>query len=187
MYRFEEVESDHLLVSRDAKFMTDMYDGGRRNLLYNEVVVQDDDEATDQDCSQHNQADPENKESAQEKEVKSDSKRHERFQSLEKATKVSRPKLHSQYQSLEEMSATAQDFEVACVVDSVEEMPITFKSAMESNDAAKWKEACSLERTCSTRLGRLCSCQNDVMQLTIDGYIASRISKLVKSSGTRRV
>ena len=76
VYRFEEVESDHLLVSCDAKFMTDMYDGGRRDLLYNEVVVQDDDEATDQDCSQHNQADPENKESAQEKEVKSDSKRH---------------------------------------------------------------------------------------------------------------
>ena len=58
---------------------------------------------------------------------------------------MSRPKLHSQYQSLEEMSATAQDFEAAYVVDLVEEMPIKFKSAMESNDAAKWKEACSLE------------------------------------------
>ena len=43
------------------------------------------------------------------------------------------------------MSATAQDFEAAYVVDSVGEMPTSFKSAMESNDAAKWKEACSLE------------------------------------------
>ena len=43
------------------------------------------------------------------------------------------------------MSATAQDFEAAYVVNSIEEMPTTFKSALESNNAAKWKEACSLE------------------------------------------
>ena len=43
------------------------------------------------------------------------------------------------------MSATAQDFEAAYVVDSVGEMPTSFKSAMESNNAAEWKEACSLE------------------------------------------
>ena len=43
------------------------------------------------------------------------------------------------------MSATAQDFEAAYVVNSVGEMPTTFKSAMESNNAAEWKEACSLE------------------------------------------
>ena len=43
------------------------------------------------------------------------------------------------------MSATAQDFEAAYVVDSVGEMPTTFKSAMKSNDAAKWKEVSSLE------------------------------------------
>ena len=43
------------------------------------------------------------------------------------------------------MSATAQDFEAAYVVDSVGEMPTTFKSAMESKDAAEWKEACDLE------------------------------------------
>lgn len=30
-------------------------------------------------------------------------------------------------------------------MDSVGEMPTTFKSAMESNDAAKWKEAGKLE------------------------------------------
>ena len=43
------------------------------------------------------------------------------------------------------MSAIAQDFDAAYIVDSVGEMPTTFKSAMESNDAAKWKEACNLE------------------------------------------
>ena len=30
-------------------------------------------------------------------------------------------------------------------MDSVVKMPITFKLEMESSDAAKWKEACSLE------------------------------------------
>ncbi|KAG2958877.1 hypothetical protein PC123_g29053 [Phytophthora cactorum] len=46
------------------------------------------------------------------------------------------------------MSAAAQesqDFEAAYVVDSVGEMPTTFKSAMESSDAIKWKEACDSE------------------------------------------
>ena len=41
-----------MLVSRDAKFMEDTFDGGRsgRN---NEVVVQNDDEATDYLSPQH--------------------------------------------------------------------------------------------------------------------------------------
>ncbi|OWZ00175.1 Integrase, catalytic core protein, partial [Phytophthora megakarya] len=46
------------------------------------------------------------------------------------------------------MSAAAQesqDFEAAFVVDSVGEMPTTFKSVMESSDAVKWKEACDSE------------------------------------------
>uniref|UniRef100_A0AAV1U9J1 Reverse transcriptase Ty1/copia-type domain-containing protein n=1 Tax=Peronospora matthiolae TaxID=2874970 RepID=A0AAV1U9J1_9STRA len=46
------------------------------------------------------------------------------------------------------MSAVAQveeDFETAYVVDSVGDMPTTFKSAMESNNAVKWKEACDSE------------------------------------------
>lgn len=60
-------------------------------------------------------------------------------------TEVPRSKRQSRYQSLEEMSATAQNVEAAYVVDSVGEMPTTFKSAMESNDAAKWKEACESE------------------------------------------
>ena len=144
-YRFEEVDSNRVLVSRDAKFMEDTFDGGRCDRRNNEVVVQDDDEATDQDSSQHDETDHEHEESAQEDEIEPGNKRHQRTQSLEKATEVPRSKRHSRYQSLEEMSATAQDFEAAYVVDSVGEMPTTFESAMESNDAAKWKEACSLE------------------------------------------
>ena len=37
------------------------------------------------------------------------------------------------------------DFEAAYVVDSVGEMPTTFKSATESSNEAKWKEACDSE------------------------------------------
>ncbi|CAI5725945.1 unnamed protein product [Peronospora destructor] len=50
--------------------------------------------------------------------------------------------------SLDEMSAVAHgigDFEAAFVMDSVGEVPTTFKSAMKSNNAAKWKEACNSE------------------------------------------
>jgi hypothetical protein len=31
-YRFEEIKSGHVLVSRDARFMEDVLDGGRRSL-----------------------------------------------------------------------------------------------------------------------------------------------------------
>ena len=76
--------------------MKDTFDDGRRDRRYNEVVVQDDDEeTTDQSYSQHDQTDPENEESAQEEEVKSGSKRHQRTQSLENATEVPKPKRHS--------------------------------------------------------------------------------------------
>lgn len=75
-YRFEEVESGRVLVSRDAKFMEDTFDSGRRGLRYNEVVVQVDNEVFGQDSPQHDQTDYETEESAQEEEVESGSKRH---------------------------------------------------------------------------------------------------------------
>ena len=81
----------------------------------------------------------------------SGSKRHQRTQSLEKAAQVPRAKRSTNYkrhQGLEEMSATAQEcpsFEAAHIMDSVGEMPTTFKSAMESDDASKWREACDSE------------------------------------------
>ena len=90
-----------MLVSRDAKFMEDTFDSGRRDRRYNEVTVQDDNEATDQDFPRHDQTDHETEESEQEEEVESGSKRHQRTQSLEKATGVPRYKRPSR--SLEEM------------------------------------------------------------------------------------
>ena len=60
-----------------------------------------------------------------------------------------RAKLQSRLQTLKEMSAVAsgqeEDFEAAYVVNSVGELTTTFKSAMESSNADKWKEACDLE------------------------------------------
>uniref|UniRef100_A0AAV1TVM9 Reverse transcriptase Ty1/copia-type domain-containing protein n=1 Tax=Peronospora matthiolae TaxID=2874970 RepID=A0AAV1TVM9_9STRA len=77
---------------------------------------------------------------------KSNIKRHTRTQSLEKATVIPSPKRRTyRGPSLEHVSAAAMDFEAAYIVDSVGETPTTFKSAMESSDSGKWKEACDLE------------------------------------------
>ena len=48
------------------------------------------------------------------------------------------------------MSAVAQvedDFEKAYVLDSVVDMPTTFKSAMESSNSVKWKERATRKST----------------------------------------
>uniref|UniRef100_A0AAV1TII3 Reverse transcriptase Ty1/copia-type domain-containing protein n=1 Tax=Peronospora matthiolae TaxID=2874970 RepID=A0AAV1TII3_9STRA len=77
---------------------------------------------------------------------KSNIKRHTRTQSLEKATVIPSPKRRTyRGPSLEHVSAAAMDFEAAYIVDSVGETPTTFKSAMESSDSGKWKEACDSE------------------------------------------
>lgn len=83
----------------------------------------------------------------------SGAKRHTRNQSLEKVTETPRSKRHApcyQRSTLEDMSAPAISeenggFEAAHVIYSVGEMPTTYKSAMESDDACKWKEACDSE------------------------------------------
>uniref|UniRef100_H3HA05 Integrase catalytic domain-containing protein n=1 Tax=Phytophthora ramorum TaxID=164328 RepID=H3HA05_PHYRM len=277
-YRFEELESSRVLVSRDAQFMEDVFDSGRRDYHQREVVVIQDEEATDQDSSQSDEDDneeEEEEEAARDEDFGPGNKRHPRTQSLEEATDVpsakryasqmwlkvflcelgemasdeavkiyednqgsialaKNPQFHkrtkhidiryhfvrekvedgqvvlqyvsttdmladmmtkaipatqfsvlrtklgihgaiavessgsvvkkapraaavyrakryasqSRHQTLDEMSAAAQesqDFEAAYVVDSVGEMPTTFKSAMESSDAVKWKEACDSE------------------------------------------
>ncbi|TJX12677.1 hypothetical protein E9840_12290, partial [Tissierella creatinini] len=90
-------------------------------------------------------------EAARNQDFEPGSKRHPRTQSLEEAVEVPSAKRYAvprRQQPLDEMSAAAQekeDFEAAYVVDSVGEMPTTFKSAMESSDADKWKEACDSE------------------------------------------
>uniref|UniRef100_H3H925 Integrase catalytic domain-containing protein n=1 Tax=Phytophthora ramorum TaxID=164328 RepID=H3H925_PHYRM len=126
-YRFEELESSRVLVSRDAQFMEDVFDGGRRDYHQREVVVIQDEETTDQDSSQSDENDNEEKEeeeAARDEDVGPGNKRHPRTQSLEEATEVPSAKRYasqSRHQTLDEMSAAAQesqDFEAAYVVDS---------------------------------------------------------------------
>ncbi|KAG6590559.1 gag-pol polyprotein [Phytophthora cinnamomi] len=154
-YRFEEIESGRVLVSRDAQFMEDVFDGGRRKYATKEVVIglpdEDDEDATDEETPSESDEDGSEDEAARDEDFEPGSKRHPRTQSLEEAVEVPRAKRYAPQNgrsTLDEMSAAAQesqDFEAAYVVDSVGEMPTTFKSAMESSDAAKWKEACDSE------------------------------------------
>ena len=144
-YRFEELESCRILVSRDAQFMEDVFDTGKRKYDQQDVIIEDE-EATDGESPQEEEED-----TAQDIDMESSSKRHQRTQSLEKATDTPSAKRSTAYkgrQGLDEMSAAAQDitnYEAAYVMDSVGDMPTTFKSAMESSDAMKWKEACNSE------------------------------------------
>ncbi|KAG6604645.1 Gag-pol Polyprotein [Phytophthora cinnamomi] len=154
-YRFEEIESGRVLVSHDAQFMEDVFDGGRRKYATKEVVIglpdEDDEDATDEETPSESGEDGSEGETARGEDFEPGSKRHPRTQSLEEAVEVPRAKRYAPQNgrpTLDEMSAAAQesqDFEAAYVVDSVGEMPTTFKSAMESSDAAKWKEACDSE------------------------------------------
>ncbi|KAG2796965.1 hypothetical protein PC113_g25075 [Phytophthora cactorum] len=131
--------------------MEDVFDGGRREYAPKEVLVDlHDEDATDEEVSSGSDRneDEDEDEAARDEDFEPGSKRHPRTQSLEEAVEVPSAKRQSRHQTLDEMSAAAQesqDFEAAYVVDSVGEMPTTFKSAMESSDAIKWKEACDSE------------------------------------------
>ena len=65
-----------MLVSHDAKFMEDTFDSGKRDRRNNEAVVQDDDEANDQEFPQHDETDHDYEEYSQDEEIESGSKRH---------------------------------------------------------------------------------------------------------------
>ena len=138
------MESCRILVSRDAQFMEDVFDTGKRKYDQQNVIIEDE-EATDGESPQAAE------DTAQDIDMESSSKRHQRTQSLEKATDTPSAKRSTAYkgcQGLDEMSAAAQDitnYEAVYVMDSVGDMPTTFKSAMESSDAMKWKEACNTE------------------------------------------
>lgn len=69
--RFREVESGRVLVSCDAKLMKDTFDSGRRDRHYNEVVDQDDYDATHQNSPHHERTDYETDKLVQEQEVES--------------------------------------------------------------------------------------------------------------------
>uniref|UniRef100_A0AAV1V177 Uncharacterized protein n=1 Tax=Peronospora matthiolae TaxID=2874970 RepID=A0AAV1V177_9STRA len=49
--RFEEIKSCRVLVSRDAQFMEDVFDSGRRDYVQAEVVLEDEEGSTDEDSS----------------------------------------------------------------------------------------------------------------------------------------
>uniref|UniRef100_A0AAV1UIH7 Reverse transcriptase Ty1/copia-type domain-containing protein n=1 Tax=Peronospora matthiolae TaxID=2874970 RepID=A0AAV1UIH7_9STRA len=59
-YRFEEIKSGRVLVSRDAHFMEDVFDSGRRDYVKAEVVLEDEESSTDEDSSCSNKEEEEN-------------------------------------------------------------------------------------------------------------------------------
>uniref|UniRef100_A0AAV1TY97 Reverse transcriptase Ty1/copia-type domain-containing protein n=1 Tax=Peronospora matthiolae TaxID=2874970 RepID=A0AAV1TY97_9STRA len=59
-YRFEEIRSGRVLVSRDAQFMEDVFDSGRRDYVQAEVVLEDEEGTTDEDSSCSNKEEEEN-------------------------------------------------------------------------------------------------------------------------------
>uniref|UniRef100_A0AAV1TIY9 Reverse transcriptase Ty1/copia-type domain-containing protein n=1 Tax=Peronospora matthiolae TaxID=2874970 RepID=A0AAV1TIY9_9STRA len=126
--------------------MEDKFDEGPRNYNDESSTVEFDDQdeneekeegKTDFDMTSSDDDDEDTRSS------KSNIERHTRTQSLEKGTVILSPKRRTyRSPSLEHVSAAATDFEAAYIVDSVGVMPTTFKSAMESSDSGKWKEAC---------------------------------------------
>ena len=132
------------------------------------------------------------------------SKRYLRTQSLENLSRPPSSKRHGRVSftsgttprpsqrpegSLEDMSALLtsikeEELDCAYVVDSVGEVPTSFKSAMESSDAGKWKEACESEFEClsRTRHGSLCLYQVAEKQSAASGF--SRSNKLLKDSSS---
>ena len=86
-YRFEEIKSGRVLVSRDAQFMEDVFDSGRRNYVQLEVVLENEEGSTDEDSSCSNKEEEEN---VQDQDVEPGSKRHQRTRSLEEAADILR-------------------------------------------------------------------------------------------------
>uniref|UniRef100_A0AAV1UV04 Reverse transcriptase Ty1/copia-type domain-containing protein n=1 Tax=Peronospora matthiolae TaxID=2874970 RepID=A0AAV1UV04_9STRA len=128
--------------------MEDVFDSGRRTGRNAEDVFESqEDESTGHECSSV-PIQPDEEDAAQDQDTELGSKRHTRTPSLEQAVEISVPKRPSQRILLRNMSAVAQvveDFDTAYFVNSVGDMPTTFKSAMESKNAVKWKEACDSE------------------------------------------
>uniref|UniRef100_A0AAV1V1V5 Reverse transcriptase Ty1/copia-type domain-containing protein n=1 Tax=Peronospora matthiolae TaxID=2874970 RepID=A0AAV1V1V5_9STRA len=128
--------------------MEDVFDSGRRTERDAEGVFESqEDESTGHECPSV-PIQPDEEDAAQDQDTEPGSKRHTRTPSLEQAVEIPVPKRQSQRILLKNMSAVAQvedDFETAYLVDSVGDIPKTFKSAMESNNAVKWKEACDSE------------------------------------------
>jgi len=160
-YRFEDVASGRVFVSRDAKFMEDVFDDGQRHggATTKQADIDIIDDNTDEDMEDENEEQEGESTAPQEGSLEriSGIKRHTRSQSLENVTETPRPKrtggvsrtsgatpspkMTNRPTSLDDMSA----LHAAHVVYSVGELPTTFESAMGSSDASKWREACDAE------------------------------------------
>ena len=209
-YRFEELSTGRVILSRDAQFMEDTFDNGKHEPLASmPVELCDEDEDEDEDEATAYQDAEDNEEMGEQPATPSPtptptptranerpewhqdqrpqhqpaaaqqpnidyapgSKRHSRTQSLENLSEppvgkrygrvgrtsgASTPSTQGPRTSLEDLSALLTSIEeegdegedhedFALVVNSVGDMPTSFKSAMESSDASKWKEACDSE------------------------------------------
>uniref|UniRef100_A0AAV1TC62 Reverse transcriptase Ty1/copia-type domain-containing protein n=1 Tax=Peronospora matthiolae TaxID=2874970 RepID=A0AAV1TC62_9STRA len=123
-YRFEEVSTGAIKISRDATFMEDKFDEGPRNYNDDSSVVEFDDHDEDEEKEEGKTDDDMNSSDDDDEDTrssKSNIKRHTRTQSLEKATIIPSP------------------------LSVLGETPTTFKSAMELSDSGKWKAACDSE------------------------------------------
>lgn len=133
--------------------MENVFDIGRRDYLQDEAVVEDEDFMGDEDVpledySSHDTSNMDSEEATMDGVNEPGGKRHQRTQLLGTLANAPEAKRRSRYLTMAEMSATADtshSVEAADVVDSVGNLPRTFKSAMESSDAVKWKEACDSE------------------------------------------
>ena len=192
-YRFEEVSTGKIKVSRDAQFKEDTFEDGVRDYK-GEMIIDDlqdqegkEDENTDEDMDSRNgDVDDETEP------MESNSKRQTRTQSLEEATTTPVPKRHTYRGSmLERASAAAIDLEDAYIVDSVGEVPTTFKSAMESSDADKWEEACNseFEPLCKNDTWELVSLPRDRKAISIKWVfkVKETVEGLIERYKARRV
>ena len=180
-YRFEDLSSGRIIISRDAKFMEDTFTSGKYGQALDSVTeFQDGNDVTDNQDDDEDMPDQssENMESCEETQLPQEqeyerpnakfvpgSNRYLRTQSLESLSRPPSSKRHGRVSftngtpprpsqrpegSLKDMSALLtsikeEELNCAYVVDSVEEVPTSFKSAMEFSDASKWKEACESE------------------------------------------
>uniref|UniRef100_A0AAV1VGZ7 Integrase catalytic domain-containing protein n=1 Tax=Peronospora matthiolae TaxID=2874970 RepID=A0AAV1VGZ7_9STRA len=125
-YRFEEVSTGAIKISRDATFMEDKFDEGPRNYNDESSVVEFDDHDEDEE----------------KKKVKltttwTRATMTTKTPGLRRATSRDTRALNH-LRKLPSFKSQAKNIQSG-------ETPTTFKSAMESSDSGKWKEACDSE------------------------------------------
>ena len=107
-YRFEEIRSRLVLVSRDAQFMGHLFDSGRRDYVPDEAVLEDE-QLTEEEYSHSNNTDTGSEDTTQDSNDATGGKRSHRTQSLEALANPPQAKRPTPYLTMAEMSATAHD------------------------------------------------------------------------------